>query len=266
MEFKPDPAFAKMPGLQQSQSFDFNDPSLWSSRVGLFEDYAYATTSSRGGRGQRYRNAPSYQRGSETPKRSACARFLDPRAKKSAASLPEFPECTGTQMSSTLREEWRFWSSMWMSMAQEEDTLYTGSSSTTNNSEGPEACRAEASKDTSESRGTKRSSHLKTDKKVQSSGEDSKAEEHQCGFCKKMLRSKRAMKRHQLTHTGEKRYSCSECGNKFVRKENMKRPQANAHRSSHLKKAKKCSRVVRIPRLKKPVRLLQKDVAQQGEP
>ncbi|KAH8035837.1 hypothetical protein HPB51_009833 [Rhipicephalus microplus] len=79
------------------------------------------------------------------------------------------------------------------------------------------------------------SSHLKTDKKVQSSGEDSKAEEHQCGFCKKMLRSKRAMKRHQLTHTGEKRYSCSECGNKFVRKENMKRPQANAHRRAAIR-------------------------------
>ncbi|KAH7958194.1 hypothetical protein HPB51_027822 [Rhipicephalus microplus] len=66
MEFKPDPAFAKIPGLEQTQSFDFNDPSLWSSRFVQFEDYAYATTSSRGGRGQRYRNAPSYQRSSET--------------------------------------------------------------------------------------------------------------------------------------------------------------------------------------------------------
>ncbi|KAH7940788.1 hypothetical protein HPB49_005822 [Dermacentor silvarum] len=40
---KPDATFAGVPGLQQPSSFDFADPSTWSTWIEQFEDYAYAT-------------------------------------------------------------------------------------------------------------------------------------------------------------------------------------------------------------------------------
>ncbi|KAH7980432.1 hypothetical protein HPB49_016130 [Dermacentor silvarum] len=43
MANKPDATFAGVPGLQQPSSFDFADPSTWSTWIEQFEDYAYAT-------------------------------------------------------------------------------------------------------------------------------------------------------------------------------------------------------------------------------
>lgn len=43
MANNPDATFAGVPGLQQPSSFDFADPSAWSTWIEQFEDYAYAT-------------------------------------------------------------------------------------------------------------------------------------------------------------------------------------------------------------------------------
>ncbi|KAL1429319.1 hypothetical protein MTO96_016367 [Rhipicephalus appendiculatus] len=41
--YKPVAALGGVPGLQQPASFNFNDPSAWSTWIEQFEDYAYAT-------------------------------------------------------------------------------------------------------------------------------------------------------------------------------------------------------------------------------
>ncbi len=51
----------------------------------------------------------------------------------------------------------------------------------------------------------------------------------QCAVCEKVFQSKKDLRRHLLTHTGAKLFSCAQCSAKFRREQQLREHEARGH-------------------------------------
>lgn len=65
-----------------------------------------------------------------------------------------------------------------------------------------------------------------------------------CGYCGKVFTTNSNWRRHERTHTGEKRHKCTDCAKTFSRKEDLKIHRNNLHGCSETHECWICGKLL----------------------